>query len=328
LIRQYLYKKGGEIMKVLLSLLLVPMMAYAEVYFTNTKEKTNIKKTYSKEQMINKKVAKVNAFANREYYVFLGRDVNTLINLPYALKEKIINPAPTFLDIGDAIGETYFFIKPKNVEGILKGFKSTFHIICENGFRILVNIEIIDSESSNQSITFIDGLSQDAKSLIDPSILQKKIGVLNQTIAERESLIHHVMYGNIQKVSIESELNYQGNMFRLDNVVKSNQSIFFNLTISGEETIEINPKSIVLETQSFSPTMIGSDTKKRTIHTPSAIFKTNDNNINQSIIVVFNDVPDESVFQANLKLHSYISFNQKLNFGLSEISDASFNVNF
>ena len=91
--------------------------------------------------MKNKKVAKVNAFANREYYVFLGRDVNTLINLPYALKEKIINPASTFLDIGDAVGETYFFIKPKNVNGILDGFKSTFHIICENGFRILVNVE-------------------------------------------------------------------------------------------------------------------------------------------------------------------------------------------
>ena len=40
------------------------------------------------------------------------------------------------------------------------------------------------------------------------------------------------------------------------------------------------------------------------------------------------DVPDEPVFRANLKLHPYISFNQKLNFGLSEISDASFNVDF
>ena len=136
------------------------------------------------------------------------------------------------------------------------------------------------------------------------------------------------MYGNIQKVSIESEMNYKGHKVTLDNVVKSNQSIFFNLTISGEDTIEINPKEIVLETQNFSPTMIGSNTKKRNIHTPSAIFKTDGNDINQSIIVVFNDVADESVFQANLKLHPYIHFNQKLNFGLSEISDASFNVDF
>lgn len=315
-------------MKVLLCLFLITISVSAEVYFTDTKEETTLKKTYSRAQMKNKKVAKVNAFANREYYVFLGRDVNTLINLPYALKEKIINPAPTFLDIGDAVGETYFFIKPKNIEGVLDGFKSTFHIICENGFRILVNIEIIKPESANQSITFIDGLSKDAKSFIDPTLFQKDIANLKTTISDREQLIHNVMYGNIQKVSIQSQLNYQGHNVQLDNVVKSNQSVFFNFTISGEDTIEINPKAIVLETQNFSPTMIGSDANKRNIHTPSAIFKTDGNDINQSIIVVFDDVPDESVFQANLKLHPYISFNQKLNFGLSEISDASFNVDF
>jgi hypothetical protein len=312
----------------MLCLFLISITASAEVYFTNTKEKTTLRKTYSRGQMLNKKVAKVNAFANREYYVFLGRDVNTLINLPYALKEKIINPAPTFLDIGDSVGETYFFIKPKNVEGILDGFKSTFHIICDNGFRILVNIEIIKPDSANQSITFIDGLSQDAKSFVDPSLLQKDISNLKNTVSKREQLIHNVMYGKIQKVSIGSEMNYKGHRVRLDNVVKSNRSVFFNFTISGEDIIEINPKEIVLETQNFSPTMIGSDNKKRNVHTPSAIFTTDGNDINQSIIVVFNDVPDESVFQANLKLHPYIAFNQKLNFGLSEISDASFNVDF
>ena len=315
-------------MRVILCLFLISISVSAEVYFTDTKEETTLRKTYSRSQMKNKKVAKVNAFANREYYVFLGRDVNTLINLPYALKEKIINPASTFLDIGDAVGETYFFIKPKNVNGILDGFKSTFHIICENGFRILVNVEIIEPDSANQSITFIDGLSKDAKAFEDPSLLQKDISSLKDTIQDRENLIHNVMYGNIQKVSIESEMNYKGHKVILDNVVKSNQSIFFNLTISGEDIIEINPKEIVLQTQNFSPTMIGSNTKKRNVHTPSAIFKTDGNDINQSIIVVFNDVADESVFQANLKLHPYIHFNQKLNFGLSEISDASFNVDF
>ena len=66
-------------MRVLLCLCLISMSISAEVYFTDTKEETTLKKTYSRAQMKNKKVAKVNAFANREYYVFLGRDVNPFL---------------------------------------------------------------------------------------------------------------------------------------------------------------------------------------------------------------------------------------------------------
>ena len=172
LMNRYLFE--GGIMRVILCLFLISISVNAEVYFTDTKEETTLRKTYSRSQMKNKKVAKVNAFANREYYVFLGRDVNTLINLPYALKEKIINPASTFLDIGDAVGETYFFIKPKNVNGILD-LNQRFISSAKMDFGILVNVEIIEPDSANQSITFIDGLSKDAKAFEDPSPYYKKI---------------------------------------------------------------------------------------------------------------------------------------------------------
>ena len=150
------------------------MSVSAEVYFTDTE--TTLKKLVQ-ELLKNKVFGK----CIRESSVFLGRDVNTLINLP-CVERKIINPAPTFLDIGDA-GETYFFIKQKTLKGYWIAKVHVSYHMQGNGFRILVNIEIIQPESADNPLHSLMAI-EDVEIVVIQRYCKKILRILISTISD------------------------------------------------------------------------------------------------------------------------------------------------
>ena len=289
--------------------------------FVQTKLKTKIEQKYSKDTIRGKTVAKVYAYWERPYYVFLSAMKTTLVTTPFQI-DRIINSHDKLIQTKKE--GSYFVVNL--LKGDYVGPAPNLHVIFENGKSLLLNIEISDEPSqSNQVVTFLDAVDEWQLSQKNTKKkLEKQISDLKQEKEGHFSILDHLLFNTVQKSSINAKVAYNQNrtQVELDSVQKIGNKLYFNIIMTGE-LVPISKENSLVEIQNFDDLLIKEyNATKQTEH-PTAIIRTVSRPSQEHLSIVF-EVPDtESKFYSKLALGQQISFHEKIDFESDIMIDKS-----
>jgi len=298
----------------------------SETLFPNTRLETTILQTYHPEKVKGQKVITTYTFPNRPYYVYTGLDVSTRINLPYAIKEEPSNPAADILRLDYKIGESYFYIKPI-IKGI-EGSRTNIHVVCENGFSLLINIHITQSRNANQLVTFLDGQAELEKEKYTKEFFDQITGGLQDTIDKKNRIIRQLFFNPISKFGLNETIRSGMASITLKNMASVNGIYFYNFMINSESLPLFNEKNIVLEIKNIKHILFSERFDDKEVYTPAFILIYPDDGGKRQVTVSFKISHPSALFHSNLRIGHSLFFTNKVNFELDRLNYNILDITF
>jgi hypothetical protein len=294
------------------------------IHYTETVPDTLIKKRYGKSQVKGKKIMKIDGYSGTNYYVYTSQKIATVIRFPYPIKE-IINPGKELvLDTIKQIGETYFVLTALTAS-TSKG--PNIHVICENGFSVILETIISTEDDANQLIEFEIESEQPLSSV---KKLQRKLSLQEASLKQKNTLIDAMVTHDTLTLPFSQtiQVKQQNTFYNLIsckqlNMTETNLGTYLFTVERLETTNSLDKKSsIFLEVQPFSDFIISETLQSKSVYQPTLSF----NLTPTKTLYVFEIESPGDTFYFTLSLNPWTRFSNR--FDLNHLKGKRMNTSF
>ena len=276
-----------------------------ETMFLETKPQTKVSKQYDRYKVKGQKVHTAYVYSNRAYYIYTALDISTRIVLPYQIMEEPSNSAADIIGIDYRKGDKHFYIYPKQAG--LEGKTYNIHVVCDNGFSVLINNHVTTHKQANQKVIFLDG--REMKVEYDKKYFDQLTTKFNAKLQKKDNVLKNLFFYPIKKYLIDDVIKSDEKTFTLVNICWAENHYFFNFDLEGD--YYINPQQIVLEIQHYAHLMLFENKQAKQVYEPSGIIRYP----NQHKITVYFEIKNPTaMFYSSLKLTKKVCFQNKINF--------------